>query len=62
MTYLLINAVKELHDENQRLKSCNHILDSDLQAMKEEIENMKVMLKNSVKLSSGGCNSIEDRR
>ncbi len=44
MTYLLINAVKELHSENQKLKSRNNQMETDLNEMKRDLQNIKALL------------------
>jgi len=44
MTYMLINAVKELHEENKQLKSKNEQLESDNLQIKEDIAQIKSML------------------
>jgi hypothetical protein len=47
MTYLLINAVKELNSENQELKTRNRQLESDIQEMKEDVADIKAYLEKS---------------
>jgi hypothetical protein len=45
MTYMLINAVKELYFENQKLKTGNKQLESDILEMQADLTTIKVYLK-----------------
>jgi len=49
MTYLLINAVKELYSENQELKNRNKQLESDMLEMKEDLSEIKACLQESTR-------------